>query len=203
MEFSPMTSWMHYSPFPSKKRKGIQITMEQGILSGELSCGCPRDKRDGADAAARWLQGRWARTHSPVAGAPSLCPAVLLPPLGRCALLLWAHKEYTGSPPVKAPLPLSTVCIFPRKRGKKKSALQGHFMKSPAGFLRVFFSKKAPQFKLDFSSVVGGKAIPHGREKWGELQSYTGIIVWGLGSPQTLGAQAAPLTASSACSVAH
>lgn len=113
-----MTFWLHYNPF-QKKKIASRSHMEQGILSGKLSRGCPWDKWHGADAAAMWLQGKWARSYSPVAGAPSLCSAALLSALGRDALLLWGHKEHTGSSPLKAPLPLSTVCIFLREKGQK------------------------------------------------------------------------------------
>lgn len=163
IEFSPMTFWLHYNPF-QKKKIASRSHMEQGILSGKLSRGCPWDKWHGADAAAMWLQGKWARSYSPVAGAPSLCSAALLSPLGRDALLLWGHKEHTGSSPLKAPLPLSTVCIFLREKGQKTLPREGVSWSLLQVFSMYFLQNKI-QIKLDFSSVFGRKAIPRGREK--------------------------------------
>lgn len=48
--------------------------MEQGISSGELSCGCPRDKWDGADELQCDYRGGGQGLH-PLAGAPALCSA--------------------------------------------------------------------------------------------------------------------------------
>lgn len=125
MEFSPMTSCLHYNPFKKKKKAASRSPMEQGVLSGELSHGCPQTNR----TETMQLQcGYRGGGHVPTYGRMGWSSSTVLncmhvSSVEGCAAALGserAPKRFTAEDST----PLSVVCIFPSERIEKTSSLE-------------------------------------------------------------------------------